>query len=139
MASFYYGTFAFPSQPGYDVLDFGNYLSFFLLDFDHSNLIVGDQTEWFKRELAICNEVTQLITMHHVPAFPSVKDFNGSSRRRVREHWVPLIEQAGVTLVFENHDHAYKRTFPIKNNRIDQRGVVDIGDGAWGHPPKGGT
>lgn len=136
MAPFYYGLFAFPGQPGYGVLDFGDYLSFFLLDSDHSNPIIGEQTEWFKRELAIRNEVTQLITMHHVPAYPSVRDFNGSTQRRVREHWVPLIEKAGVRLVFENHDHAYKRTFPIKNNRIDQRGVVYIGDGAWGTRPR---
>lgn len=132
MAPFYYGLFAFPSQPGYGVLDFGSYLSFFLLDSDHSNPIVGKQTEWLKRELAIRKEVSQLLTLYHVPAYPSVRDFNGRTQRSVRENWVPLLEEAGVKLVFENHDHAYKRTYPIRNNRIDAGGVVYIGDGSWG-------
>ena len=42
-------------------------------------------------------------------------------------------EQFGVTAVFEHHDHAYKRTWPIKNNKIDfDSGVLYLGDGAWG-------
>nr|MBI1231518.1 metallophosphoesterase [Cytophagales bacterium] len=136
MAPFYYGLFAFPGQPGYGVLDFGKYFSFFLLDSDHSNPIIGPQTDWFKRELAVRDDVTQIITMHHVPAYPSVRDFNGTTQARVREHWLPLIEKAGVKLVFENHDHAYKRTFPIKNNQVDKDGVVYIGDGSWGTTPR---
>lgn len=136
MAPFYYGLFAFPGQPGYGVLDFGKYFSFFLLDSDHSNPIIGPQTDWFKRELAVRDDVTQIITMHHVPAYPSVRDFNGTTQAKVREHWLPLIEKAGVKLVFENHDHAYKRTFPIKNNQIDKDGVIFIGDGSWGTTPR---
>lgn len=132
MSPFYYGLFAFPGQPGYAVLDFGKYFSFFLLDSDHSNPIIGPQTDWLKRELAVRDDVTQIITMHHVPAYPSVRDFNGTTQSRVREHWLPLIEKAGVKLVFENHDHAYKRTYPIKNNQVDKDGVVFIGDGSWG-------
>ena len=42
----------------------------------------------------------------------------------------------GVKLAFENHDHAYKRTFPIKNNKIDREGIVYIGDGSWGTRPR---
>lgn len=136
IAPYYYNLFAFPGQPGYGVLDFGEYLSFFLLDSDHTNPIDGVQKEWFRRELAIRNEMTHIIPLYHVPAYPSVRDFHGSSQSRVREHWLPLIEKAGVRLVFENHDHAYKRTYPIKNNEIHQDGVVYIGDGSWGTNPR---
>lgn len=136
IAPFYYGLFAFPNQPGYGVLDFGKYFSFFLLDSDHSNPVDGVQTAWFHRELAVRDDVTQIITMYHVPAYPSVRDFNGTTQSRVREHWLPLIEKAGVKLVFENHDHAYKRTYPIKNNEVSQDGVVYIGDGSWGTRPR---
>jgi acid phosphatase type 7 len=50
----------------------------------------------------------------------------------VRKNWLPLFEQYNVKLAFENHDHAYKRTFPIRENRVDETGIVFIGDGAWG-------
>ena len=32
-----------------------------------------------------------------------------------------------------NDHHTYKRTYPLRNNRIDhKRGVVYMGDGCWG-------
>jgi acid phosphatase type 7 len=37
-----------------------------------------------------------------------------------------------VRVAFENHDHAYKRTVPIKAGRRDSTGVVYIGEGAGG-------
>ena len=37
-----------------------------------------------------------------------------------------------MKIAFENHDHAYKRTFPIKENAINEKGIVFMGDGAWG-------
>jgi len=50
----------------------------------------------------------------------------------VREHWAPLFEQYGVRVSFENHDHTYKRTYPIRGESIAQDGVVYLGDGCWG-------
>jgi len=35
-------------------------------------------------------------------------------------------------VAFENHDHAYKRTHPLRNGEIRSDGIVYIGDGAWG-------
>jgi acid phosphatase type 7 len=136
IAPYYFSLFSFPHQPGYGVLDFGKYFSIILLDSDHCNPIEGEQTEWLKRELAVRDEVTHLVAMYHVPAYPSVRDFNGITQAKVREHWTPLIEKAGMRLVFENHDHSYKRTYPIKNNEIHQDGVVYIGDGSWGTSPR---
>jgi hypothetical protein len=37
-----------------------------------------------------------------------------------------------VKLVFENHDHCFKRTFPIRAGKIDPKGTTYLGDGAWG-------
>jgi hypothetical protein len=56
----------------------------------------------------------------------------GQTHSRIREHWVPLFEKYGVKMAFENHDHVYKRTYPIRNNAVSSDGVVYIGDGAWG-------
>jgi hypothetical protein len=50
----------------------------------------------------------------------------------VRHFWVPLFDKYGLTAAFENHDHAYKRTFPLRSGKIDPQGVLFFGDGAWG-------
>jgi len=37
-----------------------------------------------------------------------------------------------VDVVYENHEHAYKRTPLIREGRADLAGVLYLGDGAWG-------
>ncbi|WP_228527877.1 purple acid phosphatase family protein [Pararhodonellum marinum] len=132
IAPYFYPLFTFPGQPGYSTLDFGNYLSLFILDTQHSNPIEGQQTDWLKKALTERKDTQHLIPIYHVPAFPSARDFDGEVHALIRENWVPLFESFGVTLAFENHDHTYKRTYPIRNQQVDDTGVVYIGDGAWG-------
>ncbi|MEX0685713.1 MAG: fibronectin type III domain-containing protein [Balneolales bacterium] len=129
---YYYSLFAFPGQPGYEVLDFGDYLSIILLDSGHSNPIEGVQTEWLETALADRQDVPHVFPIYHVPAYPTVRDPNGASSVKVRELWVPLFEKYKIKVAFENHDHMYKRTYPIRNDTISTGGVVYIGDGAWG-------
>jgi len=131
-APFYYGLLAFPGHPGYGVMDFGGYLSVLLLDTDHSGPIDGAQTSWLARTLAERRNVPHVFPSYHVPAYPSVRNPEGNTHRRVREHWVPLFEENGLKLVFEAHDHVYKRTFPIREGQVHPGGVVYVGDGAWG-------
>ncbi len=132
IAPYYYSLFAFPGQPGYGILDFGDYMSIVLLDTDHSNPIEGAQTEWLESALADRSEVPHIFPVYHVPAFPSVRSPEGRSQTRVRDNWVPLFEKYGVRVAFENHDHIYKRTYPLRNGEIASDGVVYIGDGSWG-------
>jgi hypothetical protein len=132
IAPFYYNLFAFPGDPGYGVLDFGDYLSLVLLDTDHTNPIEGAQTTWLAETLAARRRVPHLVPVYHVPGFPSVRRYGGSTSTRVRTHWSPLFEHHGIRFAFENHDHAYKRTPPIRGEAPDRDGVVYIGDGAWG-------
>lgn len=132
IAPYYFTLFAFPGQPGYGVLDFGDYMSILLLDTDHSNPIEGEQTEWLEEVLAEREHVPHIFPNYHVPAFPSVRNPGGTTHRRVLDRWVPLFERYGVRVAFENHDHIYKRTYPIRNGEINNNGVVYMGDGAWG-------
>lgn len=137
-APFYYNLFAFPGQPGYGVLEFGNYLSFLFLDSDHTNAIDGPQKDWLARELALQKEknTSHVMAIYHVPAYPSARSFTGTTQTMIRNHWVPLFEKSSMNLAFENHDHAYKRTYPIKDNNVDEDGIVYIGDGSWGTKPR---
>src|SRR5690606_26361685 len=51
--------------------------------------------------------------------------------RQIQEHWTPLFDRFQVPLVFEFQDHYYKRTSPVKGNRIDSEGTIYIGHGNW--------
>jgi acid phosphatase type 7 len=132
IAPFFYTLFSMPGQPGYNVLDFGDYMSVVLLDTDHSNPVEGEQTRWLESVLSERSLVPHIFPIYHVPAYPSVRDFEGDTHVRVRENWVPLFERYGVRTVFENHDHVYKRTHPLRQNQMSSDGIVYLGDGAWG-------
>ena len=131
-APYYYRQFAFPAEPGYGVLDFGDYLSLVILDTDHATRIVGAQTTWLAQQLSARAGRPHVFPVYHVPAYPSVRPFEGRASTAVREHWVPLFERHGVRLAFEHHDHAYKRTHPMRAGEASTDGIVYVGDGAWG-------
>ena len=134
-APYFYSMFAFPDQPGYGALDFANYLSLIVLDTDHSNPIVGKQTEWLAAALEQRADFPGwVIPVYHVPGYPSVRDYDGGVSARVRENWVPLFDRYRVRLAFENHDHVYKRTPPLRDHQpaAADEGTVYLGDGAWG-------
>lgn len=141
VAPFFYNLFAFPGQPGYGVLDFGDYMSLFILDSGHTNTTDGPQRDWLESELRERHRqnISHIFPVYHVPAYPSHRSFGGTSRTNVRENWVPLFEEYGVRVAFENHDHTYKRTHPIRDGEIAGDGIVYIGDGAWGRSPREGS
>lgn len=136
IAPYFYALFPFPGQPGYNVLDFGNYLSLIILDTEHSNPIKGIQTEWLEETLAKRKDILHKIPIYHVPAYPSVRKYEDKTQTLVRETWVPIFESHDIRIAFENHDHAYKRTFPIRGGKVDQSGIVYVGDGSWGTEPR---
>ena len=132
LSPYFYRLLASPGHPGYGVVDFGEYLSIVLLNTDHTAPVQGEQTRWLERVLAERRNVSHVFPVYHVPAYPSVRRFEGAVSARVRENWVPLFERYGVRAAFENHDHAYKRTHPLRGGQINPDGIVFLGDGAWG-------
>lgn len=124
--------FPMPGPTVYNVLDFENFLSLFILDSGHANRIGGKQTEWLQEALAQRQSQKHKFAIYHVPAYPSVRSFNTRRGSALRRYWVPLFEKYHVDAVFEHHDHAYKRTHPLIKNKIHSQGVVYLGDGAWG-------
>lgn len=132
IAPYFYALWAFPGHPGYGVLDIGDYASIIMLDTDHTGPIEGVQTDWLKQTLLDRSKQTHVFPVYHVPAYPSVRDYSFDVSRRVRKHWVPLFDEAGIRLAFEHHDHAYKRTFPLRAGKAHPEGIIYVGDGAWG-------
>ena len=73
------------------------------------------------------------IVMNHVPMYPSTRARDDENTVMCRDYLESALDQYKVPLVLEFHDHAYKRTFPMKDGkRNDADGTVHIGDGGLG-------
>lgn len=131
-APFYYFLFPTKSEMGYRVIDFGHYLSLWVLDSGHTRPVQGDQTVWLEKTLHERVQVPFKLALYHVPAYPSARAFDNKRSTSVRNFWTPLFDKYGLTAAFENHDHAYKRTHLIKEGKVSPEGVLYVGDGAWG-------
>ncbi len=130
-AQFFYTLFAKAPAQGYQALDFGNYLSLILLDSEHTHKVEGLQTFWLYTTLKARLSIPYKFPIYHVAAFPSVRKYDNKINKKIRKYWVPLFEKFGVKQVFEHHDHAYKRTRPLLNEKIHPQGIVYLGDGGW--------
>jgi len=124
----------FPSsnEKTYRTVDFGNYLSLFILDSGHAQPIGGEQTRWLHFNLKQRLNISHRFAVYHVPAYPAVRPFHNKQSVAIRRFWVPFFERGNIQLAFEHHDHAYKRTHPLLHNRIHSQGVIYLGDGGWG-------
>lgn len=131
-AADFHALFSMPGEQGYNTLDFGNYLTIFILDSGHTNSIGGVQTHWLYESMKSRQRIPHKFALYHVPAYPSYRKFNNKTSASIRLHWVPLFDMFGLHAAFEHHDHTYKRTHPLKNGKIDPLGVLYLGDGAWG-------
>lgn len=131
-APFFYALFPMPGFKGFNVVDFGDYMSLFLLDSGHTHPIAEEQTAWLEISLKKRQKVPNKFAAYHVGAYPSYRAPGSSVNMLIHKWWVPLFEKYGLTAAFEHHDHTYKRTHLIKNNKIDPEGVLYIGDGSWG-------
>ena len=70
-----------------------------------SNSKHGDQRDYLERQLKNCTAKWKIVTCHHSIFSPVVKrDFKYG-----REQWKPLLDQYGVDLVLNGHDHSYAR------------------------------
>ncbi|WP_075883006.1 fibronectin type III domain-containing protein [Candidatus Protochlamydia sp. W-9] len=116
----------------YNVFDFNSYLSIWLLDSGHANPVSGQQTTWLNRTLRERQHTQHRFAIYHVPAYPSIRNFNNKRSSIIRKFWVPAFEQGNLHAAFEHHDHAYKRTYPLLQNKIHPKGILYLGDGAWG-------
>lgn len=133
----FYQLFAFPEkETAYRALDFGNYLSLVLLDSGHGKPVCGQQAEWLEKTLQEKQSFPYKMVSYHVAAYPSYYTYDSPSAQTIRTCWVPLFEKYHEQVAFEYHNHTYKRTHPIKEGKIDPEGVIYLGDGSWGTPPR---
>lgn len=129
----------FPSEQGltYNTIEIAGTVSLFLLDTGHLFSVEGEQVRWLEEEFKKKDHISWKIPIYHVAGYPSTYSYGSANAKNIRKWWVPLFERYGIKLVFEHHNHAYKRTHALLNDQIDPSGIVYIGDGGWGAPPRG--
>ena len=142
-APYFYRLFVEPRDEAYHALDVGKYLSVVVLDSGHTNPVAGPQTEWLAKVMPERAGQTFLFACYHYPAYGTAKasrdnlPIDAPRAVVIRENWIPLFERFGVTAVFENDHHNFKRTVPIRGHkRDDENGILYLGDGAWGVRPR---
>lgn len=136
---YYSAFFMRPDGQSYYAADVGDYLSLIVLDTGHINKVPGPQAEWLEAALAERDQQQFLFVTYHYPAYGTVKAPAGKlpidhpKSLQIREHWLPHLERHGVTAVFEQDHHTYKRSHRIRDGeRDDENGLLFLGDGAWG-------
>lgn len=132
----FFSLFAFPENQLYRNLDFGRYLTLILLDSGNLDPIENAQTIWLAQILEQKKNTPYQIPIYHQGAYPSFYPYDESTSTKIRTHWCPLFDQYNISCAFEHHNHALKRTYPLRNQKIDPSGVIYLGDGSWGVPPR---
>ena len=121
--------------------DYGN-VHFVVLDTnkvndDGTSYIDDEQLEWLKEDLQNANDRNVdwiIVNMHKglytVGEHSDNEKFSGEggARKRVGE----VFEDYGVDLVMQGHDHCPSVTYPLKDGKISDTGVVYINTGSAG-------
>jgi 3',5'-cyclic AMP phosphodiesterase CpdA len=72
------------------------------------------QAEWLDQELARTRARWKIVMFHH-PVHASHPSRENPPLERA---WTPMFDRRGVDLVLQGHDHAYLRTYPIRNGVV---------------------
>ncbi|BBM81790.1 metallophosphoesterase [Candidatus Uabimicrobium amorphum] len=134
-APFYFGFFFQGGKP-YFTRKIGKHATLIVLDTDHI-YSYSSQRRWLKKQLQKYNNSTFKIAMYHVPLYPAHRDFDNSDSVTARQLWLPLFDQYNLDIGLEHHDHVFKRSKRLKNNRVVQQGgTIYLGDGSFGRRPR---
>lgn len=121
----------------YYSFDYAN-VHFVILDSSGSNLqLTGDMYAWLVSDLSSNTKEWTIATWHHPPYSKGSHDSDTDADQiRMREHFIPLLENAGVDLILTGHSHSYERSFFIDGHYGDSStfSAANILDDGTGDP-----
>lgn len=133
----FYDYFNLPKPEYYYTFTYGN-AQFFMVD---TNRPVGpdsEQGKWLDRELA-SSKARWKIVCHHHPIYSSDENDHGDTHRATSTWGAPkhqilaaVYEKHNVDIVFNGHIHLYERSHPVRNGKVDPKGVRYITTGGSG-------
>lgn len=129
--------FAYFPQGGrsYFTRKLGSEIDLVVLDSGHVQSHAS-QTSFLDRSLSQSKARFQ-VALYHVPCYPTHRSYHDPYSTAGRTHWVPIFDKHRLPLAFENHEHTFKRTFPLRAGKVSEAdGTVYLGDGCWGRKPR---
>lgn len=96
-----------------------------------------EQSGWLKSVFETHASKRWKIATYHTAAYPSDLVNYFSIALDIKEAWVPLFDEHGLSVAFEHHYHTYKKSYCLKENkRIDPSSGTSctyyLGDGSFG-------
>jgi len=127
--------YAWKERSLYHSHHFGELMTFVALDSGHV-LSRSSQREWMDSTLQQAQSNPFRFAIYHSPLYPGRRSNESESVLEGRTQWGPLFDKNKLSIAFENHDHVYKRTYPIYADHISEEGTIYVGDGGWGIVPQ---
>ena len=94
-----------------------------------TNEQLAELDSWVENDL-VYSSAPWKIVVTHVPIYAIHSD---TTANRAREHWAPLFEKYGVSLVLVGHQHVYSRLKPLTDGEVDYENGVAYIMGNSGH------
>tara|TARA_R110002096_G_scaffold97694_22_gene217876 strand:+ start:14761 stop:16668 length:1908 start_codon:yes stop_codon:yes gene_type:complete len=136
-SDYYYQYMANPAPEYYYTFKYGN-AQFFMIDSNRDISEGSEQYNWLEWELAKSDATWKIAVQHH-PPFTSEENDSGDTFKEAStygthaRYLVPLFEKYNLDFDLFGHVHMYERTWPIKDNLVNQEdGVVYINSGGAG-------
>ena len=121
----------------YYSFDWGN-VHFVALDSNDplTNSIAGTcgMLNWLASDLQATRKFWRVVFFHH-PPYATGKHQDEPPAGMVRQAIVPILEQYGVQLVLNGHEHTYERTYALLGGQVvdaDSGGIVYVTSGGGG-------
>lgn len=132
-APFYFGFLGQNDERTYFSRRLSEEAVLFVLDSGHV-ASHASQVEWMREEMKRYEDLPFKAAVYHVPLYPSHRDYMGRYSDLGRQHWLPVFDEFGLTVAFENHDHTFKRSHHLHADEIavERNGTLYLGDGCWG-------
>lgn len=134
-APWYFSLFGRQGEHIYYSRQFGNNFVFIVLDSGHLYPHEA-QSDWLREQFEAHRDVPYTFAAYHVPLYPAHRDYEGGGSVAGRETWLPIFDEYELTAGFEHHDHVFKRTKPLRGNKVVDEGTVYVGDGCFGRGPR---
>jgi len=107
----------------------------FSLDSGYMKKYDGEQVDFMSNVISKNSDKVKVANFH-VPMYPVCydDDHDKSTVEASKKYWAPIFEKFKFASVFENHKHLYKKSFPMKDGKVQKpgEGVEYFGDGNWG-------
>jgi len=119
-------------RKSYHYHTFGKML-FLALDSGLVTGYVGEQEKWLRNVLETYKDYYKIADYHYptYSACANLRVYDDAYHYRVKL-WNPIFDQYNFIVVFENHEHIFKKTKPLRNGVPDPKGTYFLGNGGWG-------